>query len=267
MKPLLTDTKYLPVTGETFSLFGNSISTENYYRTIQDIVLLLLNDNPDIRYHINNIRLHSNTSFIRRIFLKKHYEIPLDYEFIRHEIEELSTFTLPIKEHFKSLPAIKYFDSTISTLEYQYHLYMIEIELTNILNKKDFLNSERKIALLPHCLRENIELCKAKSDGTDYLCRHCKKSCYVSQISKMLEDRNITPYIWLDADFNKLVNDKNTGILGIACIVELTMGLRRCDKKGITAVGIPLNANRCRRWMGDFYPTSVDLEQLEKLIS
>jgi hypothetical protein len=264
---LLTNTKYIPVVGETYTLFGDSDSTDNYYRTIKDIVLLLINDNPDIRYHIKNIRLYSRASVIKRIFSKNYYELPPDYEFIRHEIEELKTFTVPIKEHFKSLPYSKYFNSTISALEYQYHLYMIEIELTNILNKEDYLNSKHKIALLPHCLRENIDLCKAKSDGTDYLCTHCKKSCYVGKISTMLEERNITPYIWLEAELNKLVDDKDTGILGMACVVELTMGLRRCDKKGIPAVGIPLNANRCRRWMGDFYPTSVNLEQLEKLIS
>jgi len=265
---LLTDTvKYIPVIGETYTLFGDSVSTDNYYRTLQDIVLLLMNDNPDIMYHIKNLRLHSKASFIRKMFSKKHYELPPDYEFIRHEIEELKTFTAPIKGHFKTLPYSKYFNNTISTLEYQYHLYMLEIELTNILNKEDFLKSEHKIALLPHCMRENIELCKAKSNGTDYLCKHCKKSCYISQISVMLMKKNITPYIWLEAELNKLISDKHTGILGIACIPELTMGLRRCDKKGITAVGISLNANRCRRWMGDFYPTSVDLEQLEKLIS
>lgn len=265
---MLTDTKYIPVVGETYTLFGDSESTGNYYRTIKDIVLLLINENPDIRHHIKNLRLYSRASFLKRIFSKDNYELPPDYEFIRKEIEELKTFTAPVKKHFDTMPYTKYFNRTISTLEFQYHLYMIEIELTNILNRENFINSNNKIALLPHCLRENIDLCKAKSDGTDFLCKHCKKSsCYVSKVSSMLEEKNITPYIWLEAELNKLVNDRHTGILGIACIVELTNGLRRCDKKRIPAVGIPLNANRCRRWMGDFYPTSVNLEQLEKLIS
>jgi len=34
----------------------------------------------------------------------------------------------------------------------------------------------------------------------------------------------------------------------------------------IPVLGLPLNANRCIRWMGQFHPTSVDLEELRKLI-
>jgi hypothetical protein len=260
------DINYIPVIGKTFSLFGDSCSTDNYYSHVHDISLILINENPDIYRHIKNIRQYSKSSFLRKLFLNN-YKIPSCFNFIKSEIEELSTFTFPVKEHFNNLSFLKYFNSVISTTELQYHLYMIEIELTNILNKNNFLNSKHKIALLPHCMRENIELCKAKSDGTDYLCTHCKKTCYISRVSVMLKDRNITPYIWLEAELKKLVSDNNTGIIGIACVPELTMGLRRCDKAGIPAVGIPLNANRCRRWMGDFYPTSVDLNQLEKLIS
>jgi hypothetical protein len=145
---------------------------------------------------------------------------------------------------------------------------MIEIELTNILNKGFFRTSKNKIALLPHCLRESIELCKAKSDGIDYKCRGCKKTCFIKMISDILNDNNITPYIWLEADLKKLIGHKraSTGILGIACLPELVNGMRKCDKYGIPAIGIPLNANRCRRWMGEFYPNSADLEQLKKLL-
>lgn len=47
--------------------------------------------------------------------------------------------------------------------------------------------------------------------------------------------------------------------------------LVRCDElqtvlKIIPAVGIPLDANRCIRWMGSFHENSVNLEQLELLI-
>ena len=56
------------------------------------------------------------------------------------------------------------------------------------------------------------------------------------------------------------------GIFGIACIAELKSGMEKCLKYEIPALGIPLDANRCARWMGDFYPNSVNLEQIEKLL-
>jgi hypothetical protein len=259
---------YIPVTGKTYSLFGNNSSASDYYRTIHDIALLLLNDDNDIIKHINNIRHHSKPQIINKLFRKNYYKLPFSTQ-INSEIEELKEFTFPIKEHLQTLPYYKMFDSVMSASEYQYHLYMIEIELTNMMNKGFFLSSENKIALLPHCLRESIELCKAKSDGIDYKCNNCKKTCYIKKISDILNGKNITPYIWLEADLKKLIsyNKASTGILGIACIPELVNGIRRCFKHGIPAIGIPLNANRCRRWMGDFYPNSADLEQLEKLLS
>jgi hypothetical protein len=57
------------------------------------------------------------------------------------------------------------------------------------------------------------------------------------------------------------------GVLGVACIPELINGMRRCIKYGIPVVRIPLNANRCRRWMGDYHENSFSLERLEDLVA
>ncbi|MFH0758510.1 MAG: DUF116 domain-containing protein [Bacteroidota bacterium] len=58
-----------------------------------------------------------------------------------------------------------------------------------------------------------------------------------------------------------------TGVLGIACMVELVMGMRKCLKAQLPVVGIPLNANRCPRWMDRFHETSFDLNALEELLT
>jgi hypothetical protein len=88
----------------------------------------------------------------------------------------------------------------------------------------------------------------------------------------LLRKHGIEPYIWMGGDFKKLAKDtlkigKSFGVLGIACIPELTMGMRRCRKYHIPVQGIPLNANRCIRWFGEFRPNSADLDKLEKLIT
>ena len=57
------------------------------------------------------------------------------------------------------------------------------------------------------------------------------------------------------------------GVLGIACIPELIWGMRNCRKNNIPVTGIPLNANRCVRWFGEFFPNSIDLVELERLVS
>jgi hypothetical protein len=54
--------------------------------------------------------------------------------------------------------------------------------------------------------------------------------------------------------------------MGIACVPELVRGMRMCAKLDIPVIGIPLNANRCARWMGQFYPTSVEMAAVRRLL-
>lgn len=63
-----------------------------------------------------------------------------------------------------------------------------------------------------------------------------------------------------------LSEKKSFAVLGIACLPELINGMRLCRKNSIPVVGLPLNANRCIRWFGKFFPNSVDLEELRKLV-
>jgi len=149
---------------------------------------------------------------------------------------------------------------------------MIEIELTNRLNKVKFLGCNYKIALLPYCLREMLSECKSITDEIDYYCKRCSNMCYINKISTILKDHDIHPYIWRTIRLKSLIKQLvhkygSAGIMGIACIVELARGMRSCLKAGVPVVGIPLNANRCIRWMGDFYENSVDLDELKSLVS
>jgi hypothetical protein len=56
------------------------------------------------------------------------------------------------------------------------------------------------------------------------------------------------------------------GALGIACVPELVNGMRICINLDIPPVGVPLDANRCARWMKQAYESSFNLKMLEALI-
>jgi hypothetical protein len=149
---------------------------------------------------------------------------------------------------------------------------MLEIELTNRINKEDFLRKSYRFALLPHCLRDIWVNCKAEFKDFDYQCRHCNTACYLNHISRILRKNNIKPYIWttrnLRTMFRKIAaKHPDFSVLGIACIPELVAGMRRSMRHGIPAVGVPLNANCCTRWFGNYRENSVDLVELVDLIS
>jgi hypothetical protein len=149
---------------------------------------------------------------------------------------------------------------------------MLEIELVNRLNKKKFNSSEAKYAFLPHCLHDLDKDCLSASDGTDYVCKSCSKNCSINSVSKLMKLQNIKAYIWREADLKKIFklarsNDESIGAFGIACIPELVYGLRLCGKYDVPAIGVPLDANRCIRWMGDFYPNTVNEKKILSLLN
>ena len=262
---------YYPVEGKTYSLFGKSGSTKSYYSIIRELADRILEHNPDILSLITEIQRFSGRKRALKRSLKKRYPGNSTEEITRMVDPLLSIYTQNVEEHLKTLPLSKLWDRRLATSRIQYHLYMIEIELTNRLFRKDFLDADRKIALMPYCLQDFNAKCKSSKNGFDYQCRSCSGNCFQNHASQILKDHGIEPYIWMEGNMKQLakytLKEKRTfGVLGIACIPELTFGMRDCRKHNLPVVGIPLNANRCIRWFGEFYLNSIDLDELQKLL-
>jgi hypothetical protein len=155
--------------------------------------------------------------------------------------------------------------------EEQYHLAMVEIELVNRIYAAEFRSCSKKYAFLPHCLRDLGAECRSAQRDIDYVCKGCSENCNVNHASKTLRLHGVKPYIWMTADlgalFRKVKKEGNSlGVLGIACVPELVRGMRKCLKHGVPVVGIPLDANRCARWWGEFHWNTVNLAKLESLL-
>jgi len=262
--------EYLPVKGKTYSLFGNSDSTGKYYKTIGSLADEVNEKYPDKQKLIESIARLSSKKRILKKFLR-HHEADNEISFILNLIDPyLQVYTENANEHLKSLRISRRWDRILATSREQYHLYMLEIELTNRLFNEEFKKSDRKIALLPHCLQDFSVSCRSEKKGFDYQCNQCSDQCFQNQASEILRKFNIEPYIWMEGNMKKLAKNladdqKKLGVLGIACIPELTMGMRLCRKNKIPVIGLPLNANRCIRWFGEFFPNNVDLAELERL--
>ena len=155
--------------------------------------------------------------------------------------------------------------------EEKYHLYMLEIELVNRIYREDFKSSEYKFALMAHCLRDFRPGCRSEEGEFEAVCRGCTEDCFIHLGSVLLEKYGIKPYIYVEMNqgrlFRRLKQEHpSIGGRGIACIPELAMGMRLCIRIGIPPDGIPLNANRCTRWMSQAHEISFNLEKLEELL-
>lgn len=260
-----------PVQGKTYSLLDENGRTESFYQMIKKLADKYIVDYNSLADFLDHIQSISKNKRKLKHYLKTSNPDSKNSELLKKLHQVFQYHTRFIKKHLKSLPFWKFRDRRLATNEPQYHLYMLEVELFNRLNKSKFQQSDYKIALLPHCLRDLSKNCKADKEGFDVVCMSCSKNCFINEASNILKEYDIHPYIWMRADFKKLgkqlkLENKSLGILGIACIPELMAGLRKCQKYGIPAIGIPLNANCCPRWFGEFFPTSINTDQLKNLL-
>jgi hypothetical protein len=262
--------EYKPIEGKTYSLFGKSNSTVEYYKLIKDLAKKAL-ENYSSKDIIEQVKKKNNYKFFEQL-IKNANPVSAQPSDENSLGNFLSIYTNGVKEHFKELGLFKLWDKTLSTSEKQYHLYMLKIEMVSQLNKKKFKECEYKIALLPHCLRDLTRECLKSMGEYDYICKGCSKKCYLNFTSTTLKKYNVDPYIWMTADIKSLFKKlmlkyKSFGVFGMACIPELFNGMTLCLKKDIPVIGLPLDANRCVRWMGEFHENSINTEQLEKLLN
>jgi len=262
---------YKAVKGKTYSLFADQNSTDEYYRVIKKLADIFLQRCPDEKNLLSQIQKAGSGRHVLRRFSERQTDRTL-ITFIKKTLKEsLTPFTTGVKEHLRTLPLSRKIDSVLATKEEQYHLYMIEIELINRMYKAAFRNSSYKFALIAHCLRDFRPDCRSVPGDIESVCKGCTRECFVNLGALLLKQYNIHPYISLTMDLEKLFKrlkseHQSVGALGIACVPELVQGMRLCIKMNIPPIGVPLNANRCARWMGRARESSFNLEELDDLI-
>lgn len=259
------------IIGKTYSLYAGKSDTDEFYSVLSNLTdYFLLNIKSDEEI-IDIIRKYSNKKRLLKTEKKKVNSDSIIARILNDTERKLSKYFTGIDSHLQNLTLSEKCDSTLTTSREQYLLYMLEIELVNRVNKEKFNSSQIKYAFLPHCLHDLDKDCLSASDGTDYVCKSCSKNCSINAVSKIMKLKNIKAYIWREADLKKIFklarsSGENIGAFGVACIPELVNGLRLCAKYDVPAIGVPLDSNRCVRWMGDFYPNTVNEKQILSLL-
>lgn len=260
------------IIGKTYSLYAGNSDTDAFYYDLSALTDSLLIHGKSYEESVEIIRKHSGKRRLLKSEKKKESSDSLISKILNEAELKLSKYFTDIDAHLKHLTLAEKCDSTLTTSSEQYLLYMLEIELVNRINKEKFKSSESKFAFLPHCLHDLDKDCLSASDGTDYVCNSCSKNCSINSVSKMMKQEKIRAYIWREADLKKIFKlaksiGQSIGAFGIACIPELVNGLRLCARYDVPAIGVPLDANRCVRWMGDFYPNSVNEKKILSLLN
>lgn len=257
--------QYKFLEGQTYSLVGDEGISADYYQLIAEFVNMCEEIIPQRRKLLQTLKkLHSRAWKYPRNKLEL-----LVQKMIAPKLEK---YTPNINAHLAQLPFYKIWDRNLRLSMRTYHLIMLEIELMNRINRNLFLESNGKIALLPYCLRDLSKSCNAAKSGLEYRCQSCSPNCFVNHASHIFLNFGVDAYLWMSSSlkgiFRLIKSDhEHFGVFGIACIPELYAGMQKCMKLGVPVLGVPLNANRCARWMGSFKENSVYLEQIEKLLT
>lgn len=257
--------------GKTYTLFSAGQDNRIYFELVKTLVDDILVVIPDPEEALVRLQVEAPLSLSGRLFraFRRAPGLPrLAKEVIS---KSLSPFTVATARHLQTLKLSDRFDRILSTPAWICQLFMVEIELANRVFKHAFATADDRIAFLPHCLRDFRPGCRSRFEEIEHVCRHCCVECTISKGSRILRSHGIDPYIAMDMNLHNLIRKlklgrPGLGVLGVACVPELVAGLRLCQRLGIPAQGVPLNANRCSRWLGEAQENSFDLIQLELLM-
>lgn len=133
------------------------------------------------------------------------------------------------------------------------------IDLMDYLSEEKYskVPPERRILVLPHCLRD--KKCPGKMDSRfGVICRKCGK-CGIAHIKEICDEYNIGLYICPGSSFVRRVVDRvqPDGVIGVACELDLFEVMKHVTGKKIPMVGVLLSKSGC-------IETEVDWETVEE---
>lgn len=141
---------------------------------------------------------------------------------------------------------------------------LVDVQVANALQREEFEKAKRKALLLPHCARSSMgRQCMADFDANipTYICRSCRSECLISKATKLAKAEGYDVYVVPGgACAQKILKDgKYDGVVGVACGMELRMGLDPLKKLGIPGQGVVLTKNGCAN-------TNLDLQNLQSVL-
>ena len=158
-------------------------------------------------------------------------------------------------------------------LPVEYHLGMVAAEVMNEGLRADFQSRQRKVVLVPGCLRgARTATCEAASNGLDMSCVGCDPDCAVNRITQRMQYEGIAVYIvphssgfsrWLE----RWQDDPKVGVAAVACMMNILAGGYEMRARHIASQCVALDFPGCEKhWCEEPVATSVNEERLVQIV-
>lgn len=152
----------------------------------------------------------------------------------------------------------------------RYLLEIISFKIYDQLNREAFNKKKNILIIMPDCLSiHDYECQKTEGDHGD-ICESCHPECLAAEISEIAEKYKIQVMFSKRSLSEQLLyyEDKlgDTGVIGIACIMMLSAGMRTAKEQNIPARGVLLNNTGCEHWNDKPFASQFSIEQLKQIL-
>jgi len=157
----------------------------------------------------------------------------------------------------------------------EYHMNMVGTEILNRAFREDFLQTKRKLVLVPPCMKARQDgRCEATETPMGEKCNACEPGCRVHQVTQLGKKQGFTVRI-IPHELNVFSNgkmalgqDETLGIVGVSCPLTNVTGGWETKRLGVPAQGVLLDYCGCNwHWhLAGGIPTDINFKQLQRVI-
>jgi len=153
----------------------------------------------------------------------------------------------------------------------EYYLNMLGSEILNWAYRRDFMEANQFVVLLPRCMCMAGRNCRAAITENGFQCMGCTGDCQVAIISALGRKKGFMVFIIPHesgsfARWNR-PNSLREGVIGIACATRLIDGGLKVKAMGLPAQCVLLDSCGCQHWFREEKVTRISLERLEEILN
>lgn len=152
----------------------------------------------------------------------------------------------------------------------EYHLNMACSEIMNDLYREEFKLRAQKVVLLPVCLRDPVETCKAERSELGFACVGCSTGCNVKKITEKMLKNDVLVLMLPHSSETFKGNEElfqMLGVVGISCPLNLVQGGWKAREMGIFAQCVVLEYCGCsNHWDEDGIVTDINMNRLNEIL-
>jgi hypothetical protein len=144
----------------------------------------------------------------------------------------------------------------------QYYFNMISAEIMNGVYEEAYSRTTEKMILLPTCMKQKTTKCHSIETPNGRQCKNCSELCNINRIDTLAKEKGIR--VFSIEHGSMLFEAKSrrrrisTGVIGVACILNLMSGGWKAVRLGYVPQCIVLETCGCGHWREQAIVTDIN---------